>query len=184
MLSYVFWHRRAPHITTEKYETALLTFHRSLAYSAPKGFLGSYVYRIKGAAWINGSRPVYEDWYLISGSDVLDTLNEAVLSTLKAVHDDVAHLAEEGKGGLYKPVSADTDYSARNAIWLAKRKGESYDEFYGTILPLINSVRASLWRRQLAMGPTPEFCILAGEVPEALAPRHPTVVERVRIWAQ
>jgi hypothetical protein len=49
--------------------------------------------------------------------------------------------------------------AARQMTWLAKPKGMSYADFYAALEP----VRGSLWRRQMVLGPTPEFGILSAE---------------------
>ena len=53
----------------------------------------------------------------------------------------------------------------------------------------MDPAHASLWRRQLVLGPAPEFCLLAGEVPAGVAPtRLPagwvaTTLEREALWS-
>jgi hypothetical protein len=48
---------------------------------------------------------------------------------------------------------------------------------------------ASLWRRQLVLGPAPEYCLLANEIPAGVAPtRLPpgwtaTILERELLWS-
>ncbi|PSO08628.1 hypothetical protein B9Q04_04610 [Candidatus Marsarchaeota G2 archaeon BE_D] len=70
MLSYVFWHRKAPRTTQEKYEERLLAFRKNLASLAPKSFLGSRV-QSKGRTVMDDSDTVYENWYPISRSEAL-----------------------------------------------------------------------------------------------------------------
>ena len=60
------------------------------------------------------------------------------------------------------------------AVWFGKPAGTSYAEFYDQL-----GERNSLWRRQMVLGPTPEFCSMDDDdVPDGAV-----VVTRVRTVA-
>ena len=171
MLAYVFWHWLGPEIGTDAYEALQRAFHRALAQAAPPGFRESVVFRVEGdAAWLGGA-PAYVDWYLLDGSAALDPLNVAAVSgACQEPHDRVAHAAAAGVGSLLGLHGEQANVAAaRHATWLAKPKGMPYADFYAAL----ESVPDSLWRRQMVLGPTPEFAVLsAGPVtlPAAFQP--------------
>jgi len=71
--------------------------------------------------------------------------------------------------------------SAWQAAWFPKPRGMSYDELYRLVEPLVTAGR-SLWRRQMVLGPPPEFGLLApGSItlPPSLAPM---LVTLERLW--
>jgi len=171
MLAYVFWHWPSPEIGPDAYEDLLRAFHRALAQAAPAGFRGSVVFRVDGGApWLGGA-PAYADWYLVDGSAALDPLNVAAVSGVcQEPHDRVAHLAAAGVGSLLALRGQQANVAAaRRSTWLAKPKGMPYADFYAAL----ESVPDSLWRRQMVLGPTPEFGILSADpvtVPAAFQP--------------
>ena len=60
------------------------------------------------------------------------------------------------------------------AVWFGKPAGTSYAEFYDQLASAI-----PLWRRQMVLGPTPEFCSIDDdEVPDGAV-----VVTRLRTVA-
>jgi hypothetical protein len=161
MLAYVFWHWPGPDIGSDAYEDLQRVFHRALAQAAPSGFRQSVVFRIEGGApWLGGA-PAYADWYLVDGSAALDPLNVAAVSgACQEPHDRVARAASAGVGSLLTLRGQQADVAAaRRSSWLAKPKGMPYAEFYAALEP----VPGSLWRRQMVLGPTPEFGLLSAE---------------------
>ncbi|WP_338598752.1 hypothetical protein V6M85_08490 [Sulfolobus tengchongensis] len=159
MLAYVFWHQRAKEFVKEEYEKSLINFHKYFNEMAKiEGYLGSLVIKVSYVPWTEGD--VYEDWYLMESSKTLDLLNNAVLelSDVKSLHDEVAKMARNGKGGLYKLIKGDPlSPSYKYAYWISKPIGMKYDDFYKEIEPFSQN----LWRKQLAMGPLSEFCIFS-----------------------
>jgi hypothetical protein len=151
MLAYIFWHwTRSP---ASEYEAALVGFHRELEGLQVPGLQATASYRIQGATWA-GEGLAYEDWYLVGGSADLDVLNEAAVSRpIRPAHDRPAHLAEGGAGGLYRLQSGEPDLDAAEVAWIAKPPGLAYEDFYSGLPPL-----RALFRRQMVLGPTPEFC--------------------------
>ncbi|MEM0272330.1 MAG: hypothetical protein QW514_07305 [Thermoprotei archaeon] len=175
MFAYVFWHQRDSNYSTKSYVEGLTTFHSSLASMGVRGFLGSFSFRVNGAPWLTGEG--YEDWYLVAGLGVLEELNSLVeKSNLKAVHDEIAHMSVNGKGTILTPIMGDpTLVNTTKALWFSKPRGTSYADFYKDISSSIRGVTSSVWRRQLALGPTPEFLLLSDSppsLPEAYLPKQ------------
>jgi hypothetical protein len=172
MLAYVFWHwPRADHIVGE-YERGQRAFHEALAQSAPLRFLRSFVYRLEGRAeWLGGA-PAYMDWYLVDGSAALDPLNVAAVSGVcEAPHARVAQGMAAGAGSLLGLYNGRADVAAaRHITFATKPRTMSYANFKVEMggLPV-----SGMWRRQMVLGPTPEFALLSAaplSVPPGFAP--------------
>jgi hypothetical protein len=159
VLVYILWHWPFPEVHTELYEGSLSDFHRSLVASKPQGFKQSCVFHSRGAPWAGASDRGYEDWYLLDGSTALDKLNDAAISQVsKGPHDIVAHAAAGAVGGLYQLKKGEPAMTGcRFAYWLVKPRGTGYEEFYTLLEPWTELAGVSLWRRQMVLGPTPEF---------------------------
>ncbi|HEX4205118.1 MAG TPA: hypothetical protein VHZ51_13175 [Ktedonobacteraceae bacterium] len=161
MLAYVFWHRPASGVDVQIYEKNLVAFHEILRAQKPAGFLFSIVFRLPRAPWSDEAGATYEDWYLVENSAVLDVLNEtAVTGQRKAPHDRAASNAVGGTAGLYRPHSGTPDLAtSQTACWFSKPAGMPYEELYNLLQPTMQRDTAgSLWRRQMTLGPTSEFC--------------------------
>jgi hypothetical protein len=161
MLAYVFWHAKLAAADTREYEARLVDFHRRLIASRPAGLVRSIVSRLRDAPWIAAGGDAYEEWYLVEGSAALDVLNEAAVSgDRRAAHDQIARLAASGSAGLYlRRLGAADEADARHAAWFAKPAGMRYDEMHARLDPLIAAPGATLWGRQMVLGPTDEFCV-------------------------
>lgn len=183
VLAYLFWHWPRTEIPTDVYERNLIGFHETLAASTPKGFLRSATFRIEGALWAGSEPRVYEDWYLTRGSFALDPLNEAAVSgRRKEPHDVAAHAAAGGIGGLYRLKMGKPEITgSRSAVWLTKPSETSYEDFYARLEPWTEQPDTSLWRRQMVLGPAPEFCLL-GSNQQLPAVFEPLGVDRHLIW--
>lgn len=184
MLAYLFWHRPSPAAPAATYEAALVTFHRRLAEAAAPGLRASAAYRISATPWLGG-REGYEDWYLVDASWALDPLNRwAVTGPMEAPHAAVAGLMETGAGGLYSLVWGEPAVPLRSAVaWLTRPRGVRYE-------PVLAELREQLggplicWRRQMVLGPAPEFALVG---PPTLDPIPPPGwqalrVERTCLW--
>jgi hypothetical protein len=202
MLAYVFWHRPRDDAAVEAYEQAQVAFHRSLAHAPPAGFQSSAVFRIParpaGLSWLEG--PGYEDWYFVEDYTALGVLNMAAVGHgHRTVHDDVAHRFGAGAGGLYglieghPPISPGAFDEESVAVWVGRSPGAERRALGDLLGDGMDSQHASLWRRQLVLGPAPEFCLLVGDraklgLPAGVAPtRLPagwtaTVFEREALW--
>jgi len=175
VLAYVFWHWPRPAIERTAYEERLQCFHRALQANPPAGFLDSGAFRIQGAPWIDAPGAVYEDWYVLAGSAALDVLNDAAVAPpLGASHDLVAGWAAGGAAGLYRLRAGSPGVrAARSAAWLSKPAAASYAEWHQMAARWTGSPDVGLWGRQMVLGPTPEYCLLAPleiRLPAELAP--------------
>jgi hypothetical protein len=157
--AYLFWHRPE---RAEDYEDALRDFHARLRAAMP-AVLGSASYRVGALPWPDAGADddgVYEDWYLLPGFAALGDLNEAAVSApVQDAHHRAALASAWGAGGLYATVQGDPALDAPVVTWLTKPREVRYPEFYASLPPT-----PCLLRRQLVLGPAPEFCAF-GELP-------------------
>jgi hypothetical protein len=190
MLAYVFWHRPAPEVESGIYEQALEHFHRSLARTPPEGFTGSACYHAAELPWLDGGT-AYEDWYFVENYTALGVLNEAAVGHgHHTPHDDLAHRFGAGAGGLYGLIEGHSPQleEASLAVWVARSPGVQRRVLGELLGDGMDPRHASLWRRQLVLGPAPEYCLLAREPSAGVAPtRLPegwtaTVFEREALW--
>jgi hypothetical protein len=211
VLAYVFWHRPREGTPADVYEEAQLAFHRSLARTRPVGMRCSAVFKLDEVPWavhLAGtealdSQPGYEDWYLLEDFAALGVLNEAAVGRgHRTTHDDAARRFGGGAGGLYALVEGCRSDSgepatplgeANVAIWVARPAGAPRRDLGDLLGDGMDPRHASLWRRQLVLGPASEFCLLVREEsvldqPAGVAPtRLPagwsaTVVKRDVLW--
>jgi hypothetical protein len=183
MLAYIFWHWPYPQIDTADYERDQLAFQWTLARAGPTGFRESAVYRIAGAPWLPAGRAVYEDWYLVDDFGSLGPLNDAVVAAVaQAAHDQAAAGAEAGAGALYRLRSGQPRLdTALLATWITKPRDLTYADFDARLAESLVGPAASLWRRQMVLGPAPEFCLLAPSELELPAGLTGPVVRRERL---
>jgi hypothetical protein len=132
----------------------------------------------------------YEDWYLLEDFAALGVLNEAAVAHgHRSAHDDLAKRFGTGAGGLYRVLEGHPDLAGTPlAVWVARPPGAPRRALGELLGDGIDPEHASLWRRQLVLGPAPEYCLLTREPPAGVAPtRLPegwraTVCEREMIW--
>jgi hypothetical protein len=159
VLAYIFWHRPADGASREPYEAALAAFHAALAAHPPPGFAGSAAYRLAEAPWLPGGGDAYEDWYRVDGWEALGQLNEAAVRGPRAApHDAVAGLAAAGAGAVYRLLAGAPPplRGPVHAAWVDKPAGMPYDE----AVPALEELGGGVWRRQMVLGPAPEFAVL------------------------
>ena len=143
-LAYVFWHRPARGVAREDYERAQAEFHARL--DRPSAFF--HRDRLPFA-----EKDGYEDWYLVESWADLGELNAvAVDADHRPAHDAAAAGLAAGWGGVYALVRGAFEIPAA-PHWLEKPRGEATDAF------LAGLDRPLIWRRQLVLGPAPEFCV-------------------------
>lgn len=157
MLAYLFWHIPNEGTDPEAYEDRLRAFHASLSRERPEGFLESAVFRHYALPWAPPSLFVYEDWYVIDSFAALGRLNDAAAAPRRAEHDAAAQMSGWGAGGVYAP-RAEAALAGGFTYWLSKPGGMEYDVFYDEVGP---AAASRFWRRQMVLGPAPEFCLLA-----------------------
>ncbi len=191
MLAYLLWHRPADGVEREAYEHACERFHRSLHHAPPAGLRGSAVLRLAECPWLASPlEATYEDWYLLDDFTALGVLNEAAVAHgHRGAHDGVARHFGTGAGGLYGLLEGHADLAdAPHAVWVSRPPGEPCGELAQLLADGIDPAHTSLWRRALVFGPAPEYCLLAPETPQGVAPtRLPNgwravVSDRAPIW--
>jgi hypothetical protein len=182
MLAYLFWHRPYETTTVKQYEEALLRFQQHLGQQHPPGFGGSASFRVAALPWLD-NQPGYEDWCLLDGSWALDPLNAfAVAGPVTSAHDAAAAQMEDGHGGLYALVWGEPVLPERStAVWLTRPRGIQWR-------PVLDTLReqhphATLWRRQMVLGPGKEFVLIVPPGTNVAAPAgwSALAIERVRV---
>lgn len=144
MLAYVFWHRSREGVDAGAYEEAQRAFHAAL--QTP-----SACFRLERLPFGDGEDG-YEDWHLVDDWTAIGELNaRAVDEARRPAHDQAASLAGAGWGAIYE-LARGIERIPEGVEWLEKPRGEPSEEFIAS-LP-----HESVWRRQLALGPGPEFC--------------------------
>lgn len=156
LLVYLFWHRITADQPPESYEQALIAFHRRLRDVAVPGLIASGSARVRGLPWMPADG--YEDWYAVEGYAALGVLNDAAVDAAHAdAHDRVAHVAGFGAGGLYALERGTFDAPAGYCVWLTKASGVTYPDFREQVAAQTGSETVTVWRRQMVLGPAPEF---------------------------
>ena len=172
MLAYLFWHQPAADQRVEDYERALVAFHRRLREVAVPGLLDSGSSRVRGVPWIAGAG--YEDWYAVEDFNALGLLNDAAVDAAHAdAHDRVALAAGFGAGGVYALESGPSAGPAGYCVWLTKPSGVGYADFREQLTVHAAGETVAVWRRQMVLGPAPEFRVTASgdlAMPAAMAP--------------
>jgi hypothetical protein len=157
MLAYVFWHRPRSGVDTADYEAGLRELHEHLS-------VASASFRLTQLPFAAGSGPGYEDWYLVEDWAEVGELNAAaVTGEPREPHDAVARQMGAGWGGLYALIRGEAAPPA-TARWIDKPLGEDADAFLGSL------GAPTIWRRQMVLGPAPEFCLVE---PGDLSGRRP-----------
>jgi hypothetical protein len=157
VLAYIFWHQPKADIDMAAYEAAQRAFHEKLGVSSACFRLARLPFAQHGG---------YEDWYVVDGWAELGVLNDAAVNAVRRVdHDRAADLAARGWGSVYELVRGATQIPT-GVRWCDKNHGRPTDEF------LASQDADAIWRRQLVLGPAPEFCLSA-----------PDSDDRVAVWS-
>jgi hypothetical protein len=158
MLAYVFWHRPNPQVGHVAYEDAIRRFQAALLQHPSPGLVAAASWRIEAAPWL-GDQPGYEDWCLLEGSSAMDPLNaHAVVGERQPSHDVLAAQMAVGAGGLYAHVWGDPCPAQDSTVtWLTRPRGI---DWRAALEPVRAAApRATVWRRQMVLGPAPEFAV-------------------------
>ncbi len=136
MLAYVFWHRPAAGVEREDYEEAQRRFHAEIG-------VPSACFALAELPFASGAEgDGYEDWYLVEDWTALGALNEAAVDGRRRPSHDRAAAWREPPA---------------EARWLYKRPGEATADLLTRL-----GGDASIWQRQMVLGPAPEFCAGSG----------------------
>jgi hypothetical protein len=184
MLLYIFWHWPSAEVSAADYEQDEAVFQSAVADAAPAGLIASATFCCSGAQWVAGGGEGYEDCYLLESSAALDSLNEAaVIGRRKQPHDRLAAAMEAGAGGLYSLRSGTaTAVPSGDALWLSKPRGVPYASFDERLRPFTENPDVTLWRRQMVLGPAPEFCLLGANLSGPAPAVDHLFVSRARVW--
>jgi hypothetical protein len=141
--AYVFWHQPGDGVDSAEYEQGLRAFHQALDLSS-----GSF--RLEQLPFATSSG--YEDWYLVETWTALGELNElAIDARHRIAHDRVAVRTGRGWGGVYELLRGEAQVPT-GTEWFDKPRGEPSEAFLAT------RSEEAIWRRQMVLGPAPEFC--------------------------
>jgi hypothetical protein len=176
MLAYLFWHEPRPEVDRDRYVARLGAFHAALRAAPPPSFLRSWSVRLETAPWDAGPAEPFEDWYVVADWAALGTLNDAaVRAPREDAHDAIASLATNGAGGLYALQHGVLEGPAPWAGWVTKPVGAPYAEFEPDLRVAVDaSGGGAVLRRQMVLGPAPEYVVLAADEPALPWPARPT----------
>jgi len=169
MLAYLFWHVPRDGVDRDRYVALLTAFHDALRAAPPPAFVRSWSVALETAPWPSTTDgPRFEDWYLVEDWAALGTLNDAaVRAPREGAHDAIAGLATDGAGGLYALQHGTLDGPAPWAGWVTKPPGEPYDMFEPALRGAVDAAGGgAVLRRQMVLGPAPEYAMLATTPPE------------------
>ena len=163
MLAYVFWHRPRDGVEVALYERRLRAFHREVREPSSS-------FRVAPLPFTPDDG--YEDWYLVPTWAELGSLNAAAVTGARGgPHEEVAALAGEGWGGVYRLVRG-AAVAPSSVRWTTKPAHESYDGFLQALS------EETVWQRQMVLGPAPEFCLVGrGAVDEGCSGARTPVYE-------
>lgn len=185
MIAYVFWHQKREHVRADEYEQALMDFQAMLLKAEVPGYLGGVVSKIEGAHWMPSEKGGYEDWYFLSGSEVLDRLNRmAVSGDRKDPHSAATKMAVNMHAGLYQLWQSDAHFTDSEwSAWFSRPPSMTYEEMYEEICRYLPHCAGDLWRRQMVLGPTPEYCLMSTSRADMSEFFKPIIVKRKTVWS-
>lgn len=138
-----------------------MSFQDVLKSTNPSLVTAHLSYRVGSLPWGPAQGPLYEDWYVVKDFAALGTLNEAAVGPgTKEFHDAVAKEYLSGAGGVFRQIQGNVALpEARYTNWIGKPTGTTYQQYYKEVAEGLENQRADLWRRQMVLGPSPQFCV-------------------------
>lgn len=160
-VAYVFFHAPAPTVAPASYEAGLAAFHRSLAEHPSEGFVESASYRVARVPFAPSpfGAVAYADWYVVRDFAALQALEGAAIEPPhRSPHDAVAGLAGPATGAIYAlRAGAPALERVRFERWIGKARGVPSASVVAELSDGMGD-GGSVWQRQMALGPAPEFC--------------------------
>jgi len=160
MFAYMFWHTLKSGLPATDYEQGLAAFGKALMGCGCAGLKSTASFRISAVPWLDGQAG-YEDWAIIEGPGVLETVNTAaVTGAMAPLHGRVAEAMALGHGGLHYHLWGDlAPFSADAALWLTRPRGIAFQPALEAITRSAGQP-VSVWRRFMVLGPGWEFLVL------------------------
>ena len=160
-LAYVFWHWPRPEIEVQSYEAKLVSFLRGLDSDNVPGLVDALSFRVGPLPWGPPNASFYEDWYVVKDFTSLGALNDGAISGAAGMaHGSIVKDFMKGTGSIFRLVSGALPLRESHLVtWAEKPIGPSYQSYYDELAKVTMGSRTDLWRRQLALGPSQQFCI-------------------------
>ncbi len=159
MIAYVFWYSARADVDLRKFDEGMRAFHRGLAHHPPPGFASSRSFRTGPLPWAERATS-YEDWYLVEDFTGLGRLNERAAAGGHAeAHDHVAEYSEQGAGSVYALEAGEASLVPLVMYWFDRPEELTTPTFINETRALVKAAGATLWRRQLSLGPAREYCV-------------------------
>lgn len=184
-LLYIFWSYPRPGIDPAVYAGRSSTFREELEnYMGGQLTAETASFLSPPPPWLATAGQAFSDWWPLPNASVLDNLNEgSQVSEVKPSHDAVAALYGGGAGSLYDWKKGELyDPSFVNFThWFAKPAGMSYSDLYELLEPALSAGKATLLRRRMVLGPSPEFCLASEALLELMEPIEPLTLQMTRL---
>jgi len=174
--SYVFWHQPLARHSDQEYGAALMRFQAALMQAGVPGLSFTTSRAVARAPWLPEGG--YEDWYVTDSWAALEGMNHgAVAPAMHPAHNAVAELMQSGTGSIFKLLRGQLlSGAAPRVFWLTRPRGIRFEADLALICESANT-EVACWRRQLVLGPSPEFLLECGRDTDLELPAGWTCLE-------